>query len=199
MQLTLQATCRTPHVPLRARCKQCLLPGRCKTRHTPSRHCRDARTYDRTTTAMHDIDYTPLPPPPFPPPHPLRLPPSSNGAVFRASGQQPLLGTPGSSVDRARMARERVEQLRRADGRGKRAKQRFEWRQGTVIKYTVHTTAAAGAKKTGDSTKNGVPAFSWGRRHAPYRTGRACRHFSTLASTKNGFEIYTYHFLYPKI
>ena len=34
-----------------------------KTRRAPSRHCRDARVYDHTTTAMHDVEYT-LPPPP---------------------------------------------------------------------------------------------------------------------------------------
>ena len=30
----------------------------------PSRHCRDARVYGHTTTAMHDIEYTPPPAPP---------------------------------------------------------------------------------------------------------------------------------------
>ena len=33
-----------------------------KTRHAPSRKCRDARVYGHTTTAMHDNEYT-LPPP----------------------------------------------------------------------------------------------------------------------------------------
>ena len=28
-----------------------------KTRHAPSRHCRDARVYGHTTTAMHEIEY----------------------------------------------------------------------------------------------------------------------------------------------
>ena len=28
-----------------------------KTRHAPSRHCRHARVYGHTTTAMHDIEY----------------------------------------------------------------------------------------------------------------------------------------------
>ena len=32
-----------------------------KTRHAPSWHCRDARVYDHTTTAMHDNEYTPPP------------------------------------------------------------------------------------------------------------------------------------------
>ena len=30
-----------------------------KTRRAPSRHCRDARVYRHTTTAMHDNEYTP--------------------------------------------------------------------------------------------------------------------------------------------
>ncbi|CAM9741270.1 unnamed protein product, partial [Laminaria digitata] len=33
-----------------------------QTRRAPSRNCRDARVYGHTTTAMHDDDYTPLPP-----------------------------------------------------------------------------------------------------------------------------------------
>ena len=35
-----------------------------KTRRAPSRHCRDARVYGHTTTAMHDMR---TPPPPVPP------------------------------------------------------------------------------------------------------------------------------------
>ena len=47
---------------------QCL-PGRWKTRHSPSRHCRDARVYGYTTTAMHETEHIspiegPAPPPP---------------------------------------------------------------------------------------------------------------------------------------
>ena len=45
---------------LRSWCKQCL-SGRLKTRRAPSRHCRGARIYGHTTTAMHNIEYT-LPP-----------------------------------------------------------------------------------------------------------------------------------------
>ena len=30
-----------------------------KTGHAPSRHCRDARVYGHTATAMHDDEYTP--------------------------------------------------------------------------------------------------------------------------------------------
>ena len=33
-----------------------------KTRRAPSRHCRDARVYSHTTTAVHDNEYTPPPP-----------------------------------------------------------------------------------------------------------------------------------------
>ena len=35
-----------------------------KTRRAPSRHCTDAGVYGRTTTAMHEIEYTPPCPPP---------------------------------------------------------------------------------------------------------------------------------------
>ena len=34
-----------------------------KTRRAPSRYCRDARVRGHTTTAMHDIEYTPHTPP----------------------------------------------------------------------------------------------------------------------------------------
>ena len=47
---------------LRAWCKQ-MSAWSAKTRRAPSRHCRDARVYGHTTTAMHDNDYTPPPPP----------------------------------------------------------------------------------------------------------------------------------------
>ena len=36
---------------------------RVKTRRAPPRHCREAGVHGRTTTAMHDNEYTPLPPP----------------------------------------------------------------------------------------------------------------------------------------
>ena len=43
---------------LRTWCKQCS-PWWVKTQRAPSRHCRDASVYGRTTTAMHDMS-TPL-------------------------------------------------------------------------------------------------------------------------------------------
>ena len=42
-------------------------PWLVKTRRAPSRHCRDARGCDHTTTVMHDNDYTP------PCPRPLQV------------------------------------------------------------------------------------------------------------------------------
>ena len=62
IQLTLQATRRTPHsashlVQAKSACSV-------KTRRTPSQHCRDARVYGRAGTAMHDTKSPPLPLPP---------------------------------------------------------------------------------------------------------------------------------------
>ena len=57
MQLTLHATRLTPHGA--SRLVQAMSAWSVKTRHAPSRHCRDARVYDHTTTAMHEIEYTP--------------------------------------------------------------------------------------------------------------------------------------------
>ena len=66
MQLTLHAT---RPIPLGAsRSVQAKSACSVKTRRAPSRHCRDARVYGHTTTAMHDneyispIEYTPTPP-----------------------------------------------------------------------------------------------------------------------------------------
>ena len=49
----------------KAWCKKCL-PGQPKTRSAPSRHCRDARVFGNTTTAMQDNEYTPPRAPPSP-------------------------------------------------------------------------------------------------------------------------------------
>ena len=57
MQLTLNATRRTPHGAWRL--VLAMFAWSVKTRHAPSRHCRDARVYGHTTTAMHDNEYTP--------------------------------------------------------------------------------------------------------------------------------------------
>ena len=37
-------------------------PSLRQTLRAPSRHCGDAKVYGHTTTAMHDIEYTPPPP-----------------------------------------------------------------------------------------------------------------------------------------
>ena len=63
-QLTLHATRRTPHGD--SRLVLAVSAWSVKTRHTPSRHCRDARVYDHMTTAMHDVRTPPLPSPPLP-------------------------------------------------------------------------------------------------------------------------------------
>ena len=59
MQLTLQATrrkrCGTSRLVL------AMSAWSIKTRRAPSRHCRGARVYDHTTTAMHDNEYPPPP------------------------------------------------------------------------------------------------------------------------------------------
>ena len=56
----VHATRRTPHGASR------LLPAMSawstKARRAPSRHCRDARVYGHTTTAMHDMSVPPLHP-----------------------------------------------------------------------------------------------------------------------------------------
>ena len=57
MQLTLHATRRTPHGA--SRLVLAMSAWSVKTRRAPSRHCRDARVYGHTTTAMHDNEYTP--------------------------------------------------------------------------------------------------------------------------------------------
>ena len=61
MQLTLHATRRTPHGA--SHLVQAMSTWRVKTRRAPSRHCRDAMVYGRTTSAMHDNEYPPPPPP----------------------------------------------------------------------------------------------------------------------------------------
>ena len=66
MQLTLHVTRRTPHGA--SRLVRAMSAWSVKTRHAPSGHCRDARVYGHTTTAMHEIEYispiecTPSPP-----------------------------------------------------------------------------------------------------------------------------------------
>ena len=55
MHLTLHATPQTPHGA--SRLVQAMSAWLVKTRHAPSRHCRDARVYGHTTTAMHEIEY----------------------------------------------------------------------------------------------------------------------------------------------
>ena len=63
MQLTLHATRRTPHGA--SRLVQAMPAWSLKTRHAPSRHCRNARVYGHTTTAMHKLSTpSPLPSPP---------------------------------------------------------------------------------------------------------------------------------------
>ena len=56
MQLTLQATRRTPHGA--SRLVLAMSAWLVKTRRTPSRYCKDARVYGHTTTAMHANEYT---------------------------------------------------------------------------------------------------------------------------------------------
>ena len=57
MQLTLHATRRIPHGA--SRLVIAMSAWSVETRRAPSRHCRVARVYDHTTTAMHDDEYTP--------------------------------------------------------------------------------------------------------------------------------------------
>ena len=56
MQLTLDATHRTPHGA--SRLVLAISAWSVKIRRAPSRHCRDARVDGRTTTATHDNEYT---------------------------------------------------------------------------------------------------------------------------------------------
>ena len=59
MQLTtLHATGRTPHGVL----VQAMSTWSVETRRAPSRHCRDARVYGHTTTAVHELTTPPTPP-----------------------------------------------------------------------------------------------------------------------------------------
>ena len=58
MQLTLHATRRTPHGA--SRLVLAMSAWSVKTRRAPSWHCRDARVYGHTTTAMHMIMSTHL-------------------------------------------------------------------------------------------------------------------------------------------
>ena len=69
MKLTLHATRQTHHGA--SRLVHAMSVWSAETRGAPCRHCRDARVYGHTTTAMHDIEYTP----PFilPPDLPLSL------------------------------------------------------------------------------------------------------------------------------
>ena len=60
MQLTLHATRPTSHGA--SRVVLAMSAWSVKTRRAPSRHCKDARVYGHTTTAMHDNEYAPPPP-----------------------------------------------------------------------------------------------------------------------------------------
>ena len=60
MQLTLHATRPTPHGA--SHLVQAMSVWSVKTGGAPSRHCRDARVYGHTTSAMHDISSPPPPP-----------------------------------------------------------------------------------------------------------------------------------------
>ena len=55
MQLTLHANHQTPHSA--SRLVQSISVWSVKTRHASSWHCRDARVYGHTTTAIHEIEY----------------------------------------------------------------------------------------------------------------------------------------------
>ena len=57
MKLPLHATRPTPHGA--SRLVKAMSTWSVKTRRAPSRHCRDARVYGHTTTAMHDNEYPP--------------------------------------------------------------------------------------------------------------------------------------------
>ena len=62
MQLTLHASCPTPHGA--SRLAQAMSAWSMETRRAPSRHRRDARVYGHTTTVVHDNEYAPPPSPP---------------------------------------------------------------------------------------------------------------------------------------
>ena len=59
-RLAVHATRRTPHGA--SRLVLAVSAWSVPTRRAPSRHCKDARAYDHTTTAMHGNGYTPSPP-----------------------------------------------------------------------------------------------------------------------------------------
>ena len=59
VHFTLNATCPTPQGA--SSLMQALSAWSAKARRVPSRHCRDARVYGLTTTAMHDNEYPPRP------------------------------------------------------------------------------------------------------------------------------------------
>ena len=59
MQHTLHAARRTPTSRFASRLVLTTSIWSAKTRRAPSRHCRDARAYGHTPTAMHDIEYPP--------------------------------------------------------------------------------------------------------------------------------------------
>ena len=59
MQLTLHATRRKPHGA--SRLVQAMSAWSVETRRAPSRRCGDARVDGHTTTAVRDIEFTPLP------------------------------------------------------------------------------------------------------------------------------------------
>ena len=59
-QVTLHPTHRTPHGA--SRLMQVMSARSVNTRRGPSRHCRDARLYGRTTAAMHYNEYISPPP-----------------------------------------------------------------------------------------------------------------------------------------
>ena len=77
MQFTLRATRQTPHGA--SRLVQAMSTWLVKTRRGPSRHCRNARIYVHTTTAMHKLSTPPLPRPTPPRPlPPTPAPPQQN-------------------------------------------------------------------------------------------------------------------------
>ena len=88
MKLTLYATRPAPIGALRL--VQAMLPWSMKTRRAPSRHCRDARVYGHTTTAMHDMT-TPSPPAASFSRGSQRVGGEQAEAIRRAQGLHPLL------------------------------------------------------------------------------------------------------------
>ena len=79
IQLTLHATCQTPHGA--SRLVQAVSAWSVKTRRAPSRHCSGAKTYGSTSIAVHDVEYTPPPLPPM-----LGWRQMSTILMFRSSG-----------------------------------------------------------------------------------------------------------------